>query len=235
MTGMTGMGGFDWKVAVGAEETSATYEPAATGADAAVFVCAHGAGGNMSDRGMLATARALRAHGLGVVRFNFPYKEKKSGRPDPMPRLMETVAAAVARVRQELNPARLIIGGRSMGGRAASMLAADGFEADGLLLLAYPLHPAGKPEKPRDAHLPRIRMPVLCFNGTRDALCTRELMERALATVTAPWEMRWIEGADHSFHVLKSSGRSDSEVMADIGTMAGEWGRSLGAGASRVS
>src|SRR6202007_875090 len=105
------------------------------------------------------------------------------GRPDPMPRLIETTRAVIAHARAELAPSRLIIGGRSMGGRAASMLAAEGFDAAGLLLLAYPLHPAGQPEKLRDAHLRKIRMPVLCFSGTRDPLCTRELMERALKTV----------------------------------------------------
>ncbi len=212
-----------WRVAVGAEETSATYDAPGAGAAAAVFICAHGAGGNLADRGVLATARAMCGAGLGVVRFNFLYKEKKSGRPDPMPRLMETVAAVVAHVRTTLAPRRLVIGGRSMGGRAASMLAADGFAADGLLLLAYPLHPPGKPEKLRDAHLPRIRMPVLCFNGTRDEFCTRDLMERALQTVTAPWDMRWIDGADHSFHVLKSSGRTDADVMAEIATVSAGW------------
>ena len=217
----------DWKIAVGADEISATYDPPTTDDECAVFACAHGAGGNMSDRGVLATAQALRAQGIGVVRFNFPYKEKKSGRPDPMPRLMSTVEAVVARIRAELQPQRLIIGGRSMGGRAASMLAADGFAADGLLLLAYPLHPAQQPEKLRDAHLPRIRMPVLCFNGTRDALCTRALMEGALTTVAADWEMRWIEGADHSFHVLKSSGTSDAAVMSEFASVSGAWARGL--------
>ena len=136
---------------------------------------------------------------------------------------MTTFAAVVERVRAELAPRTLIIGGRSMGGRAASMLAADGFDADGLLLLAYPLHPAGQPEKLRDAHLPRITMPVLCINGTRDALCTPALMERALTTVTAPWEMHWLEGADHSFHVLKSSGRNDAAVLAEVGDVAERW------------
>jgi len=172
---------------------------------------------------MLATANAFRAHGVGMVRFDFLYKARGSGRPDPMPVLMETTVAVVARVRDELSPERLVIGGRSMGGRAASMLAADGFAADGLLLLAYPLHPAGQPAKLRDAHLPKIRMPVLAFSGTRDALCTRELMERALATVTTSWEMRWIEGADHSFHVLKSSGTNDAAVMDGIAATSAEW------------
>ena len=218
------MSAVEWKVAVGENETTAVYEPG-TGESAALplFVCAHGAGGTMADRGMLATAKAFRDHGVGVVRFNFLYKERGSGRPDPMPVLMETTAAVVARVRDELAPERLVIGGRSMGGRAASMMAADGYSADGLLLLAYPLHPAGRPEKLRDAHLSKIRMPVLAFSGTRDALCTRELMERALETVTAPWDMRWIDGADHSFHVLKSSGTNDAAVMERIAASSAEW------------
>ena len=217
------MSATEWKVAVGADETTAVYEPATSGEEVAVFVCAHGAGGSMSDRSMLAAANALRARGFGVVRFNFLYKEKGSGRPDPMPKLMATVAAVVERTRAELRPATLIIGGRSMGGRAASMLSADGFLADGLLLLAYPLHPAGQPEKLRDAHLPRITMPVLAFSGTRDALCTRELMERALTMVTAPWEMCWIEGADHSFHVLKSSNTNDAAVLDEVGSASALW------------
>jgi uncharacterized protein len=223
------MNGVEWRVAVGDEETRAVCEPATSGPDKAVFVCAHGAGGNMSDRSMLAVANALRAHGFGVVRFNFLYKEKGSGRPDPMPKLMTTTAAVVDRTRAELgSPRPLIIGGRSMGGRAASMLAADGYDADGLLLLAYPLHAEGQPEKLRDAHLPRITMPVLCINGTRDGLCTPSLMERVLTTVTAPWEMHWLEGADHSFHVLKSSGRNDAAVLTEVGDVSAKWLAALG-------
>lgn len=186
-----------------------------------VFVCAHGAGGHKDDRGMTRAAQALEAAGFSVVRFNFPYREKGSGRPDPMPVLKASIAEAVARARRELAPRRLIIGGRSMGGRAASMLAADGFGCDGLLLLAYPLHPAGQPEKLRDAHLPRIKVPVLCINGTRDALCERPLMEKALKDL--PWRMHWLEGADHSFHVLKSSGRTDAQVMEEVGQVASDW------------
>ena len=213
----------EWCVAVGEEQTTAIFEPAAAAGIDAVFVCAHGAGGHMADRGILQTAAALVSRGLGVVRFNFLYKEQKSGRPDPMPRLKECVAAVVARTRDEIGPKTLIIGGRSMGGRAASMLAADGFACDGLLLLAYPLHPAGKPEQLRDAHLSAIRVPVLCVNGTRDALCRRDLMERALLSVKTRWDMRWIEGADHSFQVLKSSGRTDGQILDEIGDIAQAW------------
>jgi uncharacterized protein len=213
----------EWRVQVGADETSAVLDRATTGDGSTVFVCAHGAGGHMGDRGMLQTAETLRARGMDVVRFNFLYKEKRINRPDPMPRLQETVAAVVARVREELEPRRLIIGGRSMGGRAASMLAANGFACDGLLLLAYPLHPAGKLEQLRDAHLPAIRVPVLCINGTRDALCTRELMERVLERVGPNWEIHWVDGADHGFHVLKSSGRNDAQVLAEIGDVSEAW------------
>ena len=177
----------------------------------------------MEDRGMLALSRELCARGLDVVRFNFVYRAKGSKAPDRMPQLQQCMRAVIERTRAELNPTKLIIGGRSMGGRTATMLAAEGFDCDGLLLFAYPLHPAGKPEKLRDAHLPKIAAPVLCFNGTRDALCTRELMERVLTTVRAPWEMHWIEGADHSFHVLKSSGRTDAEVIGEIGQATDAW------------
>jgi predicted alpha/beta-hydrolase family hydrolase len=212
-----------FRVDVGADATTADIDRAANGPASAVFVCAHGAGGNMSDRGMLATAKILRERGLEVVRFNFLYKEKRTGRPDPMPVLKKTIQAVVAQVREMLHPRVLIIGGRSMGGRAASMLAAEGFRCDGLLLLAYPLHPAGKPEQLRDAHLPAIQVPVLCLNGTRDALCKRELMERALERVGPNWTMHWIEGADHSFRVLKSSGRTDADVLEEIGNTSATW------------
>jgi len=211
-----------WTIAVDTETTTAILNPAET-SDGIVFVCAHGAGGHMADRGMLALTKELCSTGLDIVRFNFLYREKGSGRPDPMPRLEECFAAVVARVREELNPRILIIGGRSMGGRAASMMAAKRFACDGLLLFAYPLHPAGQPTKPRNAHLPSIKAPVLCFNGTRDALCTPELMETALKTVHTTWNMHWLPSADHSFHVLKSSGTTDAAVLAEVGEATRKW------------
>jgi predicted alpha/beta-hydrolase family hydrolase len=170
-----------------------------------IFVCAHGAGGHKDDRNMLALAETLSGIGLEVVRFNFHYREKGSKRPDPMPVLKASIVDAVA-------GRKAVIGGRSMGGRAASMLAADGFPCLGLLLFAYPLHPAGQPEKLRTAHLPAIKAPVLCFNGTRDALCRRELMEQH---VPPGWNMHWIEGGDHS---LKRAAD-----LAEIGETTRRW------------
>ena len=161
---------------------------------------------------MLATASALEARGIEVVRFNFPYRERGSKLPDRMPELKAAFAAVVEPLRGDR---KLILGGRSMGGRVATMLAAEGFACDGLLLFAYPLHPAGKPEKLRDAHLPLIKVPVLCFNGTRDTLCTRELMDKALAAVKAPWAMHWLDDADHS---LKGAA-----LMTEMADAAARW------------
>lgn len=229
---MTISPGATWRVPVGDAETTAVHDAASPGGRRVVFVAAHGAGGNRDDRSMLALRGEMVRRGVDVVRFNFLYKERGSGRPDPMPRLMETVSAVVARTRDELRPDVLLVGGRSMGGRAASMLAAEGFACDGLLLLAYPLHPAGQPEKLRDAHLPSIRVPVLCFNGTRDDLCRRDLMERALQPVTTDWTMHWLEAADHSFHVLKSSGRTDAQVMDEVGAATQAWIAKVGGSSS---
>jgi predicted alpha/beta-hydrolase family hydrolase len=211
-----------WPIAVGDDTTSAIYETA-DGQARGIFICAHGAGGNMNDRATVATARAMREIGLGVVRFNFLYKEKGRGGPDPMPKLMACYAAVVAHARREVQPERLIIGGRSMGGRTASMLAAEGFDADGLLLLAYPLHPPGQHEKLRVDHLPSIRMPVLCFNGTRDAFCDPTLMRNALKNVKTRWSMHWIDEADHGFRVPKRTGRTESDVMQEIREVSREW------------
>jgi predicted alpha/beta-hydrolase family hydrolase len=207
--------------------TTVLLEPPETGLYETTFVCGHGAGGHMRDKQMNAMSAALRTRGIAIVRFNFPYREQGSHRPDPMPRLIGCMKAVIDHTREAVAPRTLVIGGRSMGGRAASMLAAGGYTSDGLLLLAYPLHPAGKPEKLRDAHLARIEVPVLCINGTRDTLCQRELMERALASVRSNWTMHWLAGADHSFHVLKSSGRTDAEVVNEAADTSARWMHAL--------
>jgi predicted alpha/beta-hydrolase family hydrolase len=174
-----------------------------------IFICAHSAGGHKDDGSMLALDRTLTGIGLQVVRFNFPYREKGRTIPDPMPVLKAAIA-------ERASSQKVIIGGRSMGGRAASMLAADGFPCLGLLLFAYPLHPAGHPEKLRAAHLPDIKVPVLCFNGTRDALCCRDLMEQH---VPGGWNMQWLEGADHSLKRaadLEAIGRETQRWLATL-------------------
>jgi uncharacterized protein len=175
-----------------------------------VFVAGHGAGSHMDHRSMLQLSEVLRSRGIDVVRFNFLYREKGARAPDRMPRLQACFSAVTERTRLEAQRKKIIIGGRSMGGRVASMLAAEGFQCDGLFLLAYPLHPVGQPERLRDEHLPKIKVPVLCINGTRDALCNRELMDQAIATLQ--WQMHWLEGKDHSF-----------TVTDEVGEIAGRW------------
>jgi uncharacterized protein len=204
-------GSFQWCIGfVAGAETSAVLEPAIGAEGKALFVAGHGAGSDMNHRSMLKLSETLRGRGFDVVRFNFLYREKGGRAPDRMPKLQACFSAVVERARHEIAGKKLIIGGRSMGGRVASMLAADGFACDGLLLLAYPLHPAGQPEKLRDAHLPKIKVPVLCINGTRDALCQKDLMTRAIDGLG--WQMQWLEGKDHSF-----------PVTAEIGDLAARW------------
>ena len=212
-----------WTVQVGEEVTTALFEAAEEPLGESVVVLGHGASTHMEHRTMVNLAREFRARGLHVIRFNFLYTEKKKGPPDRMPRLTECFAAVVAAARERVQPRRLLLGGHSMGGRAASMMAAEGFACDGLLLLAYPLHPSGQPEKLRDAHLPQIRQPVLCLNGTRDELCQQDLMQQVVEKLPPTWTMHWLEAADHGFHVLKRSGRTDEDVLSEIGEVSHEW------------
>ncbi len=211
-----------WTVPVGSASVTALLD-AADDPAAPAFVFAHGAGGNMMDRGIVAATAALVGCPLNIVRFNFPYAERHRRRVDPMTSLMHCIEAVVAVAKRELSTRTWILGGRSMGGRAASMLVADGFRCDGLLLLAYPLHPADHPERLRDSHLPRIEAPVLCVNGTRDALCRQDLMSNVVRTLGDRWTMRWLEGADHSFHVTRASGRTDAEVFKEVAETTCAW------------
>ena len=224
---MTAAGSQTWQIEAGGEQTSAVWEPPEGKTAEVVFICAHGAGGHMDDRSVVSITDALREHGCGTVRFNFFYRARGSARPDPMPRLLACFEAVIERVRSELSPEVLVLGGRSMGGRAASMLVAQGAACQGLLLLAYPLHPPGQPEKLRASHLGDIRIPVLCVNGTRDPFCDRALMEEVLSKVGGNWRMVWIEDGDHSFRVPKRSGRTRA-VLEQIAATAGAWMGNLG-------
>ncbi len=212
----------EWIVDVGDDTTRAIFTPAENAVDDLVFVAAHGAGGRMNDKSMLGLNKALGERGINMVRFNFLYREKGSGRPDQMPRLEKCFEAVVERTRKELKPRRVVIGGRSMGGRAASMMTSKSFDCSGLLLFAYPLHPPGQPDKLRDAHLHSIEVPVLCFSGTRDAFCTPELMTKTVEPLKN-WQMHWLESADHSFHVPKSSGRNDAQVLDEVADITRPW------------
>jgi len=180
----------------------------------AALVIAHGAGGTMDTPSIVTLQKALAAEGVAVARFNFLYAEKGKRAPDRQPALLACWRAVADRVRAEAEPARLFLGGRSMGGRMATYLVAEGYPAAGLVLLAYPLHPPGKPDQQRKDHLPGIRVPMLFVSGTRDSFARLDLLEPVVQSAGA--ELHLIEGADHGFKVPKKLGRSAAEVDAEV-------------------
>jgi predicted alpha/beta-hydrolase family hydrolase len=186
-----------------------------------VVILAHGAGSHMEHKTMLWLADLVRQAGAGVARFNFAYRAKGKSMPDRMPVLMETYRAVIESVRNQLFPKRLIIGGHSMGGRVASMLAAEGDPMDGLLLFGYPLHPPGRFDKLRDAHLPAIKCPVLQFSGSRDEFCQKDLMEKV--PVGDSYKIVWVEGADHSYSISKASANTKKNAESQIVERVTEW------------
>lgn len=189
-----------------------------------VVVLAHGAGSHMEHKTMERLASLVGSTGVSVVRFNFRYRALEKSVPDRMPVLIETFQEVITTVRERISPRVLVAGGHSMGGRAASIMEAESHSADGLLLFGYPLHPAGDPTKLRDQHLPLIRVPSLQINGTQDALCTPSLMADVLSKLDPSlWTMKWIEGADHSYAVKKSSGRTKEDVDEEMRSAVSTW------------
>ena len=181
-----------------------------------VLVLGHGAGGNRRTPMLLSLAAAVAASGRAALLYNFPYAEKGTRRPDPPP-LLESATRAAARLAVETTGARLVVhGGRSLGGRIASQAVAAGEPAAGLVLLAYPLHPPGKPERLRDAHLPRIAVPMLFVQGTRDAFAREDLLLRTLGALAPRAELVRVADADHSFGVLRRSGRTSADVLDEV-------------------
>jgi predicted alpha/beta-hydrolase family hydrolase len=194
------------------------------------LVLAHGAGNDMHGEFLTFVHTALAERGALTVKFNFPYTERGARAPDRPPVLIESWRAVARTVRDdpELAPRTLALGGKSMGGRIASMIAAEGEPCAGLVLLGYPLHPAGQPGRMRVDHLARIRVPMLFVQGTRDALCDMALLEDALARLEAPVTLHRIEEGDHSFAVPKRLGRSAAEIHEEIAGVIERWLSQLG-------
>ena len=189
-----------------------------------VVVLAHGAGSDLTNPLLAGVADGLARNGFPSVRFNFPYRERRGRVPDRAPVLEASYRAVLEQVRAdgELRPRRAVIGGKSLGGRMASHLAAAGAPIDGLLLLGYPLHPAGKPTQLRSAHLARIAVPMLFLAGTRDALCGLDLLRDALSGLRGA-TLHVIEDGDHSFAVRKRSGRDAAAVLDEIVQATVRW------------
>ncbi|MGB2694115.1 MAG: alpha/beta family hydrolase [Dehalococcoidia bacterium] len=181
---------------------------------------APGAGSNVHDPFGRYLCRRLAEEGTASLRVQFPYAAAGKRRPDP-PRVLEaTWRAVIESLRADGR--RLVVGGRSMGGRIASHVVAQGEAVDALALFAYPLHPPGNPGRMRDAHLPSIRVPTLFCSGTRDAFATPEEL-RAAAKKVRGAKLHLLEGADHGFSVPKSSGRTRDDVWSEAAEAMVEW------------
>lgn len=183
----------------------------------ACYVLAHGAGAGMTHPSMEAIAAGLGERGIATLRYQFSYMEKGSKRPDAPKVAHAAVRAAVAEAGRCCPSTPLIAGGKSFGGRMTSQAQAlsplPGVR--GLAFLGFPLHPAGKPSSDRAGHLAEVEVPMLFLQGTRDALAELSLLEPVVKSLGSRATLHLLDGADHSFHVLKSSGRNDREVMAE--------------------
>lgn len=188
------------------------------------ILLAHGAGTHQDHPGMVGLRDGLAGHGLPVLTFNYAYSERGSGRPDRQDTLLAVHRAAAAWLRRR--HADLVLAGRSMGGRMGTYLAVEGEPCVGVVLYAYPLHPAGRPERLRAEHLPDIPVPSLFFTGTRDALALPELVDRWIAPLPLA-TLELIEEADHGFRVPKRTGRTNDELMEWVVERTAEWARGL--------
>ncbi len=191
----------------------------------ATYVLAHGAGAGMRHRFMETVAQALAERGIATLRYQFPYMEAGARRPDPPGVLEATVRAAVEQARECTPNLPLIAGGKSLGGRMTSNAMArrplDGVR--GLVFLGYPLHPPKRPEVTRAEHLDRVESPMLFLQGTRDDLADLGLITSVCDRLGSRATLHVIEGADHSFAVLKRSGRSEGEVMEELAITVVGW------------
>ncbi len=196
----------------------------------ACFVLAHGAGAGMTHPFMAEVAADLHRHGVATLRFQFPFMQRGSRRPNSPVTAHAAIRAAVVEARRRCRGLPIVAGGKSFGGRMTSQAQAERPLAGvvGLVFLGFPLHPAGKPSTARAEHLKDVQIPMLFVHGTQDKLAELALLggvvkrRRPLATAHR------VNGADHGFHVPARSGRTDREVVADIARVVSEWIESLG-------
>jgi predicted alpha/beta-hydrolase family hydrolase len=192
-------------------------------------ILAHGAGNDMNHGFMCFFHRAFAEAGLLSVKFNFPYTEAGRKAPDRMPLLEATWRLVIDAVRSDaaLAPRRLFLAGKSMGGRVASHVAAQGTACDGLIFLGYPLHAAGKPDQLRVEHWAQLTRPSLFVEGTRDPLCNLDTLRTELPRLSSSATLHVVEGGDHSFKVPKSAGITEPEVWLEVSGAVTSWIRRL--------
>lgn len=191
----------------------------------ALLVLAHGAGAGMRHRFMARAAAELADRGVATLRYQFPYMEAGRKRTDRPATAAATVRAAVGAARREAVDLPLFAGGKSFGGRMTALAAADPGLGDvaGLVFMGFPLHPSGKPSVERASVLPPVPVPMLFVQGTRDSLADLDLLTPVVDGLGARATLHIVEGGDHSFAVLRRSGRGEDEVMAEIGDVVTGW------------
>ena len=191
----------------------------------ACYVLAHGAGAGMAHPFMAAVAAELAARGIATLRYQFPYMEQRKKRPDPPALAQATVRAAVAAAGRLLPKMPLVAGGKSFGGRMTSQAqaAAPLHGVRGLAFLGFPLHPAGRPSRERAQHLFAIDVPMLFLQGTRDELAKLDELEPVCQALGRRAILRLYQGADHSFHVPRRSGRTDAQVRDEMLDALATW------------
>jgi len=191
----------------------------------ACYVFAHGAGAGMEHSFMAAMAQGLAERGIATLRFNFPFMEQGSKRPDSPAVAHAAIRAAVAEAAKRWADVPLFAGGKSFGGRMTTQAQAaqplPGVR--GIALVGFPLHPAGKPSIERAAHLADIELPLLFLQGTRDALADLDLIKQTTASLDKRATLHIVDGADHAFHVLVRSGRNDAQVREELLDKLAAW------------
>jgi len=211
------------RIKIGAEQSVSALLDAPPG-PAACLVLAHGAGAGMTHAFMASAAAGLAARGIAVLRYQFAYMENGSKRPDRPPLAHAAVQAAVARAAALLPGVPLLAGGKSFGARMSSQAQAAGLlpGVRGLVFFGFPLHPAGKPDDARAAHLADVTVPMLFLQGSRDKLADLALL-RPVVKKSQQATLQVVEEADHSFHVPVRSGRTDAQVMEGLLEEAARW------------
>jgi predicted alpha/beta-hydrolase family hydrolase len=196
----------------------------------AVFVFAHGAGAGMDHAFMAHLAQALAERRIATLRFQFPFMEQGSKRPDPPEVAHEAIRAAVKEAGARWPGVPILAGGKSFGGRMSSQAQAreplPGVR--GLVFVGFPLHPAGKPSVDRAAHLRDVHIPMLFLQGTRDALADLQLIRGVVKPLGSRATLQVVDGADHAFHVLVRSGRTDADVMVELASTIALWADHFG-------
>lgn len=200
-----------------------------------LLVLAHGAGAGMRHPFLGKLAAELAAVDIATLRYQFPYMEERRRVPDSPSMLASTVRAAVGKATEVAPDLPILAGGKSMGGRMTSQAAAEHphelEQVKGLVFFGFPLHPPGKPGTKRAEHLGRVTFPMLFLQGTRDQFADLKLLRPIVAGVSPRATLREFETADHSFHVLKSTGKTDAEVIRELAQSVRAWADSvLGSG-----